>query len=299
MKNLIKTIITSILTAAILITGISVDTTTVTAATTNNTFQNGGTVTLKPGDSMKLLVQDSDGEDDTYGYKWSSSDTNVLKVETDFYDDTKDYTECVVLIGVSTGTATVIGKGKGLRPNITMTVTVALPKATAKQKKCKHKYKTTKAATCERAGIKTCKKCKFQKMIAKPDHKYVTKKVTKVEYDYFTATLECHGMDIYCPDNFTATIKYDKDGNVAPDSDYPDRETWWDAIGIHMAEAGHGGFGGIAAYTPYGPGHTVKKTVEMCKWCGKEKNPEKTISQKINEKEAEKLAAAEAAAKEN
>ena len=54
MKNLIKTIITSILTAAILITGISVDTTTVTAATTNDTFQNGGTVTLKPGDSMKL-----------------------------------------------------------------------------------------------------------------------------------------------------------------------------------------------------------------------------------------------------
>ncbi len=292
MKNLIKTIITSILTAAILITGISVDTTTVTAATTNNTFQNGGTVTLKPGDSMKLLVQDSDGEDDTYGYKWSSSDTNVLKVETDFYDDTKDYTECVVLIGVSAGTATVIGKGKGLRPNITMTVTVTLPKATAKQKKCKHKFKTTKAATCERAGIKTCKKCKFQKMIAKPDHKYVTKTVTKVEYDYYTSTVECHDD---CGCKFKATIKYDKDGNVAPDSDYPDENAWMDAMFDHMFETGHGSYGGNVGYFPYGPGHAVKKTVEMCKWCGKEKNPEKTLPEKIYEKEAERLAAEEAA----
>ena len=293
MKNLIKTIITSILTAAILITGISVDITTVTAATTNDTFQNGGTVTLKPGDSMKLLVQDSDGEDDTYGYKWLSSDTSILKVETDIYDEDDGSIDCVVLIGVSAGTATVIGKGKGLRPNITMTVTVTLPKATAKQKKCKHKYKTTKAATCERAGIKTCKKCKFQKMIAKPDHKYVTKTVTKVEYDYFTATVECHDD---CGCKFKATIKYDKDGNVAPDSDYPDENAWMDGMFDHMFETGHGSYGGNASYFPCGPGHVVKKTIEMCKWCGKEKNPEKTLAEKIDEKEIE---AAEAAAKES
>ncbi len=303
MKNLIKTIITSILTAAILITGINIDTTTVTAATTKGgEFTNGGFVTIKPGDSLKLTVTDTNkifdysyiNDYDVVGnYKWSSSDTSVLKVGTDFYDEKVDYTECVVLIGVGPGTATITGKSGGRQPDITMTVTVSLPKATAKQKKCKHKYKTTKAATCERAGIKTCKKCKFQKMIAKPDHKYVTKTVTKVEYDYFTATLECHDD---CGCKFTTTIKYDKDGNVAPDSDYPDRNAWWDAMLDHMAKERHDSFGGNASYFPCGPGHVVKKTVEMCKWCGKEKNPEKTLAEKIDEKEIE---AAEAAAKES
>ena len=62
MKNLLKTLITTILVATIVVTGISVDTTTVTAKTTNGTFKNGGTVTLKVGDYKKLLVQDSDGE---------------------------------------------------------------------------------------------------------------------------------------------------------------------------------------------------------------------------------------------
>ncbi len=289
MKNLIKTIITSILTAAILITGISVDITTVTAATTNDTFQNGGTVTLKPGDSMKLLVQDSDGEDDTYGYKWSSSDTNVLKVETDIYDEDDGSIDCVVLIGVSAGTATVIGKGKGLRPNITMTVTVTLPKATAKQKKCKHKYKTTKAATCERAGIKTCKKCKFQKMIAKPDHKYVDKKVTTTEYDYSIVTVKCTGCDCTEPHEtvsngytvfevcnnpcyWSASVILDKNGNATADSEYASIEEALYAHAEHaitMLQNGYEKHGTNGTYEyPYGEGHTVTTTVQACKWCG-------------------------------
>ena len=289
MKNLIKTIITSILTAAILITGISVDTTTVTAATTNDTFQNGGTVTLKPGDSMKLLVQDSDGEDDTYGYKWLSSDTSILKVETDIYDEDDGSIDCVVLIGVSAGTATVIGKGKGLRPNITMTVTVALPKATAKQKKCKHKYKTTKAATCERAGIKTCKKCKFQKMIAKPDHKYVDKKVTTTEYDYSIVTVKCTGCDCTEPHEtvsngytvfevcnnpcyWSASVILDKNGNATADSEYASIEEALYAHAEHditMLQNGYEKHGTNGTYEyPYGEGHTVTTTVQACKWCG-------------------------------
>ena len=62
----------------------------------------------------------------------------------------------------------------------------------------------------------------------------------------------------------------------------------------HMFETGHGSYGGNASYFPCGPGHVVKKTIEMCKWCGKEKNPEKTLAEKIDER-----LIAEAAAKES
>lgn len=110
MKNLLKTLITTILVAAIIVTGISIDTNTVTAATTNGTFKNGSTVTIKLRNSKKLLVLDSDGEDIASKYQWSSSDTNVVAVERDLYND-EDYTECVLLTAVGTGTATITGKG--------------------------------------------------------------------------------------------------------------------------------------------------------------------------------------------
>ena len=101
MKNVIKTIITSILTAAIVVTGISVDTTTVTAATTKGgEFKNGGTITIKPGDELKLTVTDTNNlfptsykndYDIVDKYRWSSSDTSILNVETDFYDERNSY----------------------------------------------------------------------------------------------------------------------------------------------------------------------------------------------------------------
>ena len=299
MKNLIKTIITSILTAAILITGINIDTTTVTAATTKGgEFTNGGSVTIKPGDSLKLTVTDTNkifdysyinDYDVVENYKWSSSDTSVLKVGTDFYDEKVDYTECVVLIGVGPGTATVTGKSGGRQPDITMTVTVSLPKATAKQKKCKHKFKTTKAATCERVGIKTCKKCKFQKMIAKKAHQYVDKKVTKVEYDYTLVTVKCTGHDCTEPHEtvsngytvfevcnnpcyWSASVILDKNGNATADSEYASIEEALYAHAEHditMLQNGYEKHGTNGTYEyPYGEGHTVTTTVQACKWGG-------------------------------
>ncbi len=301
MKNLLKTIITSILTAAILITGISVDTTTVTAATTKGgEFTNGSSVTLKPGDSLKLTVTDTNNlfptsykndYDIVDKYRWSSSDTSVLAVETDFYDERNSYATCVVLIGVGSGTATVTGKTNGPQPDITMTVKVSLPKATAKQKKCKHKFKTTKAATCERGGIKTCKKCKFQKAIAKKAHQYVDRKVTTVEYDYYLTTWYCSGCDCekepwtvhHCSDpcKFAVTMCCDaKTGEVAPNAEYPIASTK-EALdllaehGVENLKAGrsdHAGWGvNPGDDKPYGEGHTVTKTIQRCKNCGKDK----------------------------
>lgn len=289
MKNLLKTLITTILVAAIIVTGISIDTNTVTAATTNGTFKNGSTVTIKLRNSKKLLVLDSDGEDIASKYQWSSSDTNVVAVERDLYND-EDYTECVLLTAVGTGTATITGKGLGPRPNVTMTVKVTLPAPTAKQKKCKHVYKTTKAATCKRGGIKTCKKCKYQKEIKKVDHKYVTKTVYETEYDYYTETIYCHGAtanEVLCPDGFKVIMKYDNEGNVAPDSDYL---TPFDAVAAldkHMRETGHGTCGGTLGYKPCGAGHEVAKTKKLCKWCDKPEVPEKSLQDKIKEKHPE------------
>lgn len=292
MKNLIKTIITTVLVAAIIITSISVDTTvTVTATTTNNTFQNGGTVTLKPGDSIKLLVTDTNKEfpdsdktdyDITYKYKWFSSDTSVLKVETDMYDEEESYAECIVLIGVSSGTATVTGKCKsGPHPDITMTVNVTLPKATAKQQRCKHKYKITRKSTCERAGIKTCKKCKFQKTIKKLAHKYVDQEVVLIEYDYFTDTIWCTSC------SFTCTVKYDTNGDVTSDSDYPSYDAALNAMYEHdISTAGkdtplHGDWGGTVGVTPFGKGHKAVKTVKACKYCNKYKEPMVSQADKV------------------
>ena len=304
MKNLLKTIITSILTAAILITGISVDTTTVTAATTKGgEFQNGGSVTIKPGDSLKLTVTDinhefRNSEQDNYDiverYRWSSSDTNVLAVETDLYDEYVGWTNCVVLVGIGAGTATVTGKDKsGIHKDITMTVTVTLPKATAKQKKCKHKYKTTKKATCERTGIKTCKKCKYQKAITKKAHQYVDRKVTVMEYDYYLTTWYCSGCDCEnplathqagrCPKrcDFAITMCYEaKTGNPAPNAEYPIASSK-EALALladhhhEKLEAGHYNHGAWGVNPgddkPYGEGHKVTKTVQTCKLCGKDK----------------------------
>lgn len=303
MKHL-KQIITTILIAAILITGISVDTTTVTAATTKGgEFTNGGSVTIKPGDELKLTVTDTNhefknSEKDDYDiverYKWSSSDTSVLAVETDFYDERETNAFCVTLIGVSAGTATVTGKDKsGIHEDITMTVTVTLPKATAKQKKCKHKYKVTKKATCERGGIKTCKKCKYQKAIAKKAHQYVNRKVTTVEYDYYLTTWYCSGCDCEnplathqagrCPKrcDFAVTFCCDaKTGEVVPNAEYPIASTK-EALdllaehGVENLKAGHSNHAGWGVNTfddvGYGEGHTVTKTIQRCKNCGKDK----------------------------
>lgn len=310
MKSL-KQIITTILVAALLITGISLDgTVTANAATTATNVQNYGTVTMKPGDTKKIIVKSNkSGENMTISenYRWTSSNTDVVKVSTDFVSQS-DYTECLELVAIGSGTATLTGTPRNVgysKAEITVTVKQAAP--TAKQKKCKHSWKTTKKATCERTGVKTCKKCKLQKSIKKTAHKYVNTTVKDIEFDGYEYIVKCSGCDCEdrgkCP-SFTTGIACDTACNYTAvvtsktrsDIDYPyhydkvvyvedfggnvdDISTWTDAITeavnlitihawIDLKSDNHG------AYTDWEHmrhEREVTKKVKACKYCGKEK----------------------------
>ena len=178
---------------------------------------------------------------------------------------------------------------------------------TAKQKKCKHKFTVTKKATCERAGVKTCKKCKLQKSIKRTDHKYVNTTIKTTEYDGWELVLMCTGCDCppfecpgsipggICPTScdYAVVVTTKERGNVI---DYPfhydrvlyvedyggtglDYSTWNDAI--EEAEGfiiSHGMYdlksdkhGAWTDYEwDYGE-HKVTKTLKVCKYCNKEK----------------------------
>lgn len=196
MKNILKRIITTILVAAVLVTGTNTGGTfTVNAATTASYVQKWGTVTMKPGDTKKVIVTDTDGNDITTKYKWTSSDKSIVKVNMDFVSQS-DFTECLELIAAGSGTATLTGNPTGTGyGGIELTVTVKMAGPTAKQKKCKHSWKVTKKATCERAGVKTCKRCKLQKSIKRTGHKYVNATIKEIEYDGWELVLKCTGCD--------------------------------------------------------------------------------------------------------
>ncbi len=305
-KNTLKKFITCMLIAAIAITGISLESvTTANAATTASYVQKWGTVTMKPGDTKKVIVTDFDGNDITTKYKWTSSDKNIVKVNMDFVSQS-DLTECLELIAAGSGTVTLTGKAVSVLEDITtiqLTVTVKMAGPTAKQKKCKHKFTVTKKATCERAGVKTCKKCKLQKSIKRTDHKYVNTTIKTTEYDGYEYIVMCSGCDcppFECPgDNcptscdFTVVVTTKERGDVI---DYPfhydevlyvedyggaglDYRTWNDAIEeaegiimwhgmIDLKSDKHGAWTDFE--WAYGK-HEVTKTLKVCKYCNKEK----------------------------
>ncbi len=302
MKLNAKKIVTLILTAVITLSGISLNTSvTAHAATAVSDVQKWGTITMKPGDTKKVIVKDKDGKDITTQYKWSSSDNSVVKVNMDFVSQS-DYTECLELIAAGSGTATLTGSPIGLSYAPTeLTVTVKMAGPTAKQKKCKHSYKVTKKATCERAGVKTCKKCKLQKSIKMTSHKYVNTTVKTTEYDGFEYIVMCSGCD--CPNKFecpsvTHGIECDtkcdytivittkaRAGVIAYPYHYDevfyleDYDSLWDAT-QHAADKVmyhamydlksdmHGAYEDFEYL--YGE-HEVTKTVKACTYCGKYK----------------------------
>lgn len=302
MKLNAKKIVTLILTAVITLSGISLNTSvTAHAATAVSDVQKWGTITMKPGDTKKVIVKDKDGKDITTQYKWSSSDNSVVKVNMDFVSQS-DYTECLELIAAGSGTATLTGSPIGLSYAPTeLTVTVKMAGPTAKQKKYKHSYKVTKKATCERAGVKTCKKCKLQKSIKMTSHKYVNTTVKTTEYDGFEYIVMCSGCD--CPNKFecpsvTHGIECDtkcdytivittkaRAGVIAYPYHYDevfyleDYDSLWDAT-QHAADKVmyhamydlksdmHGAYEDFEYL--YGE-HEVTKTVKACTYCGKYK----------------------------
>ena len=303
MKNNLKTIITCILVAAILITGINTgEAITVNAATTASYVQKWGTVTMKPGDTKKVIVTDTDGNDITTKYKWTSSDKNIVKVNMDFVSQS-DFTECLELVAAGSGTATLTGESVSILDynKIQLTVTVKMAGPTAKQKKCKHSWKVTKKATCERAGVKTCKRCKLQKSIKRTGHKYVNSKITVTEYDGYEYIVKCSGCDcenaFVCPSyttgvecdtacNFTVVITTKDRGKTIAYPYHYDKVIYYEDF--ENAQRAVSEAAGLirehsltqripemhCAYEDfeYGYGaHKVTKTIKTCKYCGKQK----------------------------
>lgn len=282
MKNLMKTLTIVMLTIAIVVTNIVIpmNNTTVSAAALPE-FRDTKSLTMKPGDTKRFLLTGKT-PDNVDRYKWSSSDENIVKVETDFVDQTKDYTLCIILKAVSSGTVTITGKCmyagiKGYPDTVTMTVKVSLPKATAKQKKCKHKYKTTKKATCERNGIKTCKKCKYQKEIKKIAHKYITESVPVTAPTGFWFIRECDcGFQLkveftgQISGNSVYTTLNDKTAWFAQDSPYQSWEDVMTAWSTHPR--GENGYcvGFEEWEEQFGSQHYYE-TQTICKYCGREK----------------------------
>lgn len=188
MKNLFKRMITAILCTAILFTGIGFHETVPADAKTSYTqLKNGSTINMKVGERKRFLVKDADGKDMIPWMKWYTSDRNIVMISSDFVNQYVDLTEYIEFNALSAGTATITGRGymndmvndfngtnNSFDTDFTVTVKVTeLETATAAQKKCKHAWKTTTKSTCKYAGVKTCKKCGFQKRTKKAAHKYV------------------------------------------------------------------------------------------------------------------------------
>lgn len=182
---------------------------------------------------------------------------------------------------------------------------------TAKQKKCKHSWKVTKKATCERAGVKTCKRCKLQKSIKRTGHKYVNTKITETEYDEYEYIVKCSGCDCaaygstHCKDvnsslgcdyqcEFTVIVTTKERNGII---DYPhhydkvvfieDYDSFDDAVTYacmvvqlwHPEDVKSKSNGTLDDLT-HGAyedmeweygAHKVTKTVKVCKYCGKQK----------------------------
>lgn len=304
MKNTLKQIISMALITCIMLTGIGLDNvTTVNAATTASYIKKWGTVTMKPGDTKKVIVTDTDGNDITTKYKWTSSDKSIVKVNMDFVSQS-DFTECLELVAAGSGTVTLTGKAVSLLEEYQttqLTVTVKMASPTAKQKKCKHSWKVTKKATCERAGVKTCKKCKLQQSIKRTGHKYVNTKITVTEYDGYEYIVKCSGCDceneFVCPShttgvecdtacNFTVVITAKNRGKTIAYPYHYDKVIYYEdfenaqralseAAGLireHSLTQKVPDMHGSYEDFEYGYGeHNVTKTVKICKYCSKQK----------------------------
>lgn len=295
-RNL-KTIITCILVAALFITGINTgNAVTVHAASGVTDIVKGDEVTatceitVKPGDVKKVTVHDKSGKDIQGSFNWSvtKGEGTVINVEDDFVSD-DDYTNCINIIGLKEGTATIVGqKGSATssigREFVEIKVTVKMPaaKMTAKQKKCKHKYVVTKKATCERPGMKVCKKCKWHKTIAQKKHVYVTetRPVTRAKYLYYVIECNSPGCGLH------AKMKVDWDGNPLPDSKYKTEKEMREAISEMHKERRESGkdydctyFLGCAEYYEDGEeNETVNITDKFCKYCHRQKSAIETAT---------------------
>lgn len=201
MKKSFKHILAAMLTLAITLTSVLTgDPMTAHAEATylkgveDATNLDGTTIAMKPGDIKKVYIQYSATLDDgyvftdnvTHNYRWESSDNSVVRIIREWghgYAGDLMIARCA-LIAEKTGTAVITATNWTGSKKISFTVNVTTPKKTAKQLKCRHKWVTTRKSNCFWPGVKTCKKCKLQKTIARKEHQFVTETEEWTRYKY-------------------------------------------------------------------------------------------------------------------
>lgn len=285
MKKLLKQIITMLIITCIMITGISFGgTDTANAAANVIEFIPGGAITMKLGETknMRLTMHDSSGRESNYTdyFNWSTSDESVISLKVvDLFSTESDYVK-IIVNGTGTAAVTCVSKNN---PESTakMTITVKAAKQTSKQRKCRHSWRTEKTATCERPGLKVCKKCQWKKVTSKSGHKWVDKTIVDEENSSVCLLLECYGC--YCddiPDEYreegslwhydTGTKCKHPCGAKFTSEEYGSADAAWEAVRRHLSDPEHNG-----CIARVGTGLYYKdpctKTVKACKWCGIEK----------------------------
>lgn len=202
----LKTLIATILTLAVALTNATLDNIIANASTIyqkdRTEMENAGdladtTVTMQAGDTKKIDFVEDDGKfqiDLTDSNSWSSSDNSVVSIRREWYrsiDEISLELSYLTIKAEKPGAAVITGVNNYAGKTVSFTVNVKAPKVTAKQKKCKHKWKTTKKATCLESGMKTCRKCKMQRITQKKEHKLATEQRTFYEYTY--------NILVFCP----------------------------------------------------------------------------------------------------
>lgn len=204
-KNTLKSIVTMVLAVAILVTNVTFNGTTTACAGSIENFADleNTTVTMKIGDTKKINYVTHPYGCTVYStkdYDWISSDKSVVSLVCEYgqsLDEIRIDVYSFTIKAEKAGTAVITGTGKYDDDTKSFTVIVEGQKMTAKQKKCRHTWKTTKKATCIRSGMKTCKKCKLQKVVAKKAHEFETKTERQVTYPEYIAYLcmACENKD--------------------------------------------------------------------------------------------------------
>lgn len=307
LKTMKKRILAASLAFAVMLTGIITgDITTAYAAgdyyaeDKRNMYDLENTVvTVKPGDSINVSYQYG-MNNFTRSYNLTSSDESVATLEVKYgigiespvgYDidpldieRVRGYLEInsYDIIALKPGTTVITATNKSSGNTHSFTLKVKSPKKTAKQKKCKsHKWVTTKKATCCRPGVRTCKKCKLQKVTPLANHKYQTESVTRTLYPAYIAP-GCEGCNtVFDPRNYNE-FEYgtsDSNKNAFTKESYDKafeaaRAALWEheleCEGYKEFWAGHNQMGNWFAAQLYDTSHPYEQTRNetKCKYCG-------------------------------
>ena len=281
MKNA-KKLITLALTAAIALSGALTSPITADAVVFNPdgpkspNLQNiydieNTTVTMKVGDTKGFeLMKHYDGysSDKTDAFDWTTSDETIVSMTKTYRPTSPNKVFFFTLRAEKTGTATITGTNAPTGDTVSFTVTVK--GATAKQKSCKHTWKTTKKATCLRSGVKTCKKCKLTKTIAKKQHKWDTYDTTITVYDEYEIFM-CNGCACEDPElhEYHSSVNDFECENVCgmefSSRDYGSVEAAKSALRKHARESDH--VISICSRPGYENPHKETITVTECKNC--------------------------------